>query len=41
VLITDGDDRLTDAEEAGLTPIDRRQVSFFGAHPELVILQPW
>jgi SAM-dependent methyltransferase len=40
VLVTDGDDRLTDAEEAGLTPIDRRQVSFFGAHPELVILQP-
>jgi tRNA (guanine6-N2)-methyltransferase len=40
VLLTDGDDRLMDAEKAGLTAIDRRQVSLFGAHPEIVILRP-
>jgi 23S rRNA G2445 N2-methylase RlmL len=40
VLLTDGDDRLMDAEKAGLTTIDRRQVSLFGAHPEIVVLQP-
>jgi hypothetical protein len=28
------------AEKAGLTTHDRRQVSLFGAHPEIAVLKP-
>jgi 23S rRNA G2445 N2-methylase RlmL len=40
VLLTDADDRLPDAEKAGLTTHDRRQVSLFGARPEIAVLKP-
>ncbi|WP_277207500.1 methyltransferase domain-containing protein [Isoptericola croceus] len=40
VLLPDADDHLVDATKAGLTTHDRRLVSVFGAHPEIVVLQP-
>lgn len=40
VLLTAADDRLLDAKKAGLTTQDRRPVSLFGAHPEIVVLSP-
>jgi tRNA (guanine6-N2)-methyltransferase len=40
VLLSDADHRLMDADEAGLTTLDRRRVSLFGTHPEIVVLKP-
>ena len=40
VLLTDADTRLLDAKKAGLTTHDRRPISLFGAHPEIVVLRP-
>jgi tRNA (guanine6-N2)-methyltransferase len=40
VLLTDADARLVEAERMGLRTSDRRQVSLFGARPEIAILKP-
>ncbi|WP_148256571.1 methyltransferase domain-containing protein [Kribbella flavida] len=40
VLLTEADDRLRDAEKAGLALHSRHPISLFGAHPEVVLLNP-
>ncbi|MBB5960387.1 23S rRNA G2445 N2-methylase RlmL [Saccharothrix tamanrassetensis] len=40
LLLPDADHHLADAVKAGLTPTDRRPVSLFGTHPELVTVKP-